>query len=212
MIFYRFTFLLCVNVLPQVEEEEYTSRTIQHFSSGLLTLPDGATLRSYLADKLNCDPMRITKKFTGACCLGRRVYNLRYRPQASHVETEMAKAEMDDLEKRFRMRVEHDQSRVPLARRQEMLLAEGPTGVSTLYPIQNAAAPWLQSFESAATMSANKPSIPLNFDGNLALGTPTNATNNNGWRFAGTVPSAAGQWLLQNTGSAEAALSSAPAQ
>lgn len=197
-------------MLPQVEEEEYTSRSIHYFSTGLLTLPEGATLRSYLADKLNCDPMRITKKFTGACCLGRRVYNSRDRPQPSHVETEMAKAEMDHLEKRFRMRVEHDQSGEPLARRQEMLLAERPTGASTLYPIQNAAAPWLQSFATAASMSANKPSIPLHFDGNLALGTPSNATNNNGWPFAGTVPSAAGQWLLQN--SAETALSSAPAQ
>jgi hypothetical protein len=194
-------------VLLQVEEEEYTSRTIQHFSTGLLTLPEGATLRSYLADKLNCDPMRITKKFTGACCLGKRVYNLRDRPMPSHVEIEMAKAEMNHLEKRFRMRVEHDQSGVPLARRQEMLLAERPTGVSASYPIQDAAAPWLQSFATPAAMSANKPSMPL-FDGNLARGTPTNATNNNSWPFAGTLPSPAGQWPLQN--SADAALSSPP--
>ena len=211
MTFERFIFLLCLYGLPQVEEEEYTSRTIQHFSAGLLTLPEGATLRSYLADKLNCDPMRITKKFTGACCLGRRVYNSRDRPQASHAETEMAKAEMDHLEKRFRMRVENDQSGVPLARRQEMLLAERPTGVSTLHPIQNAAAaPWLQSFPTTTAMSAKKPSTPLNFDGNPARGTPKNTTNNNGWPFATTVPSAPGQWVLQN--SAEAALSSAPAQ
>jgi hypothetical protein len=237
---YRFTYILTCYahlLLPQVEEEEYTSRIIQHFSAGLLTLPEGATLRSYLADKLNCDPMRITKKFTGACCLGKRVYNLRDRPQASHgVETEMAKAEVDHLEKRFRtMLVEqHGQQQSgggggggvhPLAsssRRQEMLLAEPPAGVNTIYhPIQqkNAAAScWLQSLAAAAApMSANTPSMPLNSaGGNLARGrgTPrTNATNNNGWSsFAGTTaPLAAGhhqQWLLQNSG--EAAFSSAP--
>jgi hypothetical protein len=60
----------------QGEEEQYTMRIIQHFRTGLLSLPDGHTLRSYLADKLTCDPMRITKKFSGASCLGKRVYNL----------------------------------------------------------------------------------------------------------------------------------------
>jgi hypothetical protein len=69
----------CAMVLIQVEEEEYTSRIIHYFISGLLTLPEGATLRSYLADKLNCDPMRITKKYAGASCLGRRVYHFRDR-------------------------------------------------------------------------------------------------------------------------------------
>jgi hypothetical protein len=63
-------------VVLKPEEEEYTMRIIQHFRTGLLSLPDGHTLRSYLAEKLNCDPMRITKKFSGASCLGKRVYNL----------------------------------------------------------------------------------------------------------------------------------------
>jgi hypothetical protein len=40
-----------------VEEEEYTARIIHHFSTGLLTLPEGTTLRAYLAERLNCDPM-----------------------------------------------------------------------------------------------------------------------------------------------------------
>ena len=40
-------------------------------------MPDGATLRSYLAEKLNCDPMRITKKFTGDLAIGKRVFALR---------------------------------------------------------------------------------------------------------------------------------------
>ena len=62
--------------LQKVEEEEYTSRIIHHFRAGLLTLPEGMTLRSYLASKLSCDPMRITKKFAGASCLGKRIYHL----------------------------------------------------------------------------------------------------------------------------------------
>jgi hypothetical protein len=55
------------------EEEDYAAILIEHFDSGLLSLPEGTTLRVYLAEQLNCDPMRITKKFTGQDCLGKRV-------------------------------------------------------------------------------------------------------------------------------------------
>lgn len=97
-------------LLFQVEEEEYTSRIIHYFISGLLTLPEGATLRSYLADKLNCDPMRITKKYAGASCLGRRVYHFRDRVHPTVGEIQVAKAELDHLEQRFRLRIEGRQS------------------------------------------------------------------------------------------------------
>jgi hypothetical protein len=128
----------------QLEEEEYTSRIIQYFSTGLLTLPDGATLRSYLAEKLNCDPMRITKKFTGACCLGRRAYHLRDRPRASPTEVEMARLDLQNLENRFRLRVEHEQSGLPLPPQHEVLAAQPSIPASlggrqgSLYPLPHA--------------------------------------------------------------------------
>jgi hypothetical protein len=37
----------------QAEEEEYTERIIQLFNSGLLPVPEGTTLRAFLAEKLN---------------------------------------------------------------------------------------------------------------------------------------------------------------
>lgn len=37
----------------QAEEEEYTQRIIDYFNEGLVPLPDGVTLRAYLADKLS---------------------------------------------------------------------------------------------------------------------------------------------------------------
>jgi hypothetical protein len=58
-----------------VEEEAYVARVIQDFNSGYLNAPAGTTLRSYLSDKLQCDPMRITKKFTGDACIGKRVFH-----------------------------------------------------------------------------------------------------------------------------------------
>lgn len=96
-----------------MEEEEYTSRIIHYFNTGLLTLPEGATLRSYLADKLNCDPMRVTKKYAGASCLGRRVYHFHNRPQPTVAQIQLAKAELDLLEQRFRQRVEEGRSGGP---------------------------------------------------------------------------------------------------
>jgi hypothetical protein len=58
-----------------VEEEAYVARVIQDFNSGYLKASAGTTLRTYLSDKLNCDPMRITKKFTGDACIGKRVFH-----------------------------------------------------------------------------------------------------------------------------------------
>ena len=63
------------------------------------------TLRAYLAEKLGCDPMRITKKYTGSSCLGKRVYNFDH-VQVSTEEIEKAKVELLRLEKAFRQKLE----------------------------------------------------------------------------------------------------------
>ena len=49
------------------EEECYANKIIDLFNKGLLNVSSGTTLRSYLSDRLSCDPMRITKKFAGMC-------------------------------------------------------------------------------------------------------------------------------------------------
>lgn len=63
--------ILALNNYPQ--EEEYANRLIQEFKSGLLPLTDGTTLRTFLSKLLNCDPMRISKKFVGSNCIGKQV-------------------------------------------------------------------------------------------------------------------------------------------
>lgn len=110
-------------ISSQLEEEEYTSRIIHYFSTGLLTLPEGSTLRSYLAEKLNCDPMRITKKYAGAACLGRRAYHYSERAQPTIAEIQLAKAQLDELEHRFRVRVEEGYSSAPLPSPSELILS-----------------------------------------------------------------------------------------
>ena len=89
----------------QMEEEEYATRFIHYFSSGLLTLPEGKTLRASLAEKLSCDPMRITKKYAGASCLGNKISRLCDRPKFSSQDIEMARMEIARLERRFQMRL-----------------------------------------------------------------------------------------------------------
>ncbi len=53
------------------EEENYSNRLISEFKLGLLPLTDGTTLRTFLSKLLNCDPMRISKKFVGSKCIGK---------------------------------------------------------------------------------------------------------------------------------------------
>ena len=55
------------------EEEAFALAAIRDFNSGYLDAPGGTTLRSYLSDRLQCDPMRITKKFTGDDSIGKKV-------------------------------------------------------------------------------------------------------------------------------------------
>lgn len=57
------------------EEEAYANAVVREFNSGYLDAPAGTTLRIYLSEKLQCDPMRITKKFTGNDSIGKRVFH-----------------------------------------------------------------------------------------------------------------------------------------
>eukprot|EP00547_Thalassionema_nitzschioides_P009435 CAMPEP_0194227504 /NCGR_PEP_ID=MMETSP0156-20130528/42892_1 /TAXON_ID=33649 /ORGANISM="Thalassionema nitzschioides, Strain L26-B" /LENGTH=514 /DNA_ID=CAMNT_0038959987 /DNA_START=1212 /DNA_END=2756 /DNA_ORIENTATION=- len=92
-----------------VEEEAYVARVIQDFNSGYLNAPAGTTLRSYLSEKLQCDPMRITKKFTGAACIGKRVFHPAVRCPSNTAAIDKAQAELDALERRWRRRLEIQQ-------------------------------------------------------------------------------------------------------
>ncbi len=88
-----------------MEEEEFATRFIHYFSSGLLCLPEGKTLRASLAEKLQCDPMRITKKYGGASCLGNKISKLCNRPRFLAQDIEMARLEIARLERRFHLRM-----------------------------------------------------------------------------------------------------------
>lgn len=114
-----------------VEEEAYVARVIQDFNSGFLDAPAGTTLRTYLSEKLQCDPMRITKKFTGDSCIGKRVFHPAVRSPSNAVAIDTAQvswlrtrlsasdfissyachiqSELNSLERRWRRRLELQQ-------------------------------------------------------------------------------------------------------
>jgi hypothetical protein len=182
-------------LLQQVEEEEYTSRIIHYFSTGLLTLPEGATLRSYLADKLNCDPMRITKKYAGASCLGRRVYHFRDRAQPTIAEIHLAKAELDHLEQRFRMRVEEGHSGIPLPPHPNMMMSMqqntqilAPNSASQGIAFQS----WLMGL--AATTTSGAPAA-------TTMAGPLQSAPSPAALWPMAAAASPGQWLLPSTSS-----------
>lgn len=87
------------------EEEAYVARVIRDFNAGYLAAPAGTTLRSYLSDKLHCDPMRITKKFTGDACIGKRVFHPVERDGTTGPVIDRAQADIRLLEERWRQRL-----------------------------------------------------------------------------------------------------------
>lgn len=89
------------------EEEAYASRLIVEFRAGLLPLTDGTTLRTFLSKLLNCDPMRISKKFVGSNCIGKQVFRRRSADVSNLTpeQIQRTRRELSELEKRFLDRV-----------------------------------------------------------------------------------------------------------
>ena len=83
------------------EEELFTAAVIREFERGMLACPAGTTLRSYLSEKLHCDPMRITKKFAGDASIGKRVFTPCKQTPELQEEARRVRAELRDMERRF---------------------------------------------------------------------------------------------------------------
>ncbi|KAJ1434205.1 hypothetical protein B484DRAFT_478169 [Ochromonadaceae sp. CCMP2298] len=89
------------------EEEYYANRLIYEFKLGLLPLTDGTTLRTFLSKLLNCDPMRISKKFVGQNCIGKQVFRRRQQDleKLTQEQIELSRKELAELERKFMERV-----------------------------------------------------------------------------------------------------------
>eukprot|EP01031_Cornospumella_fuschlensis_P024260 gene24260-29333_t len=80
-----------------VEEERYTEKVIMDFDNGTLNVAEGVTLRSYLSRVLNCDPMRITKKYTGSSSIGKRTFTPLPSTPENQTYIKMSQRDLEDL-------------------------------------------------------------------------------------------------------------------
>ncbi|RLN84528.1 hypothetical protein BBJ28_00003304 [Nothophytophthora sp. Chile5] len=87
------------------EESRYAAQLTNYFKEGLLPLERGTMLRLYLSQKLNCEPMRITKKFTGGECIGKQVFRPCSPTPEARVRLMQAQLELVSLEAAFVKRV-----------------------------------------------------------------------------------------------------------
>ena len=85
------------------EEESFANKLVLEFERGTLEdCEDGCTLRAYMARKLNCAPMRISKKFAGRC-IGKLVFNKKTsHPNTSHA-FEYENSELHQLEDLYKL-------------------------------------------------------------------------------------------------------------
>ena len=83
------------------EEELFAAAMIREFKRGMLACTAGTTLRSYLAKKLHCLPMRISKKFAGDASYEKCVFEPCMQTPELQEEALRVRAELLDMERRF---------------------------------------------------------------------------------------------------------------
>ena len=97
--------------------------------------------------------MRITKKFAGASCLSKKIHTLCERPQFTPQEIEAARIEIERLEERFLLRLEHGPGVVLPPMETKAPVSIG--GSSTLY--QNPCKPEQSSVPSSINPTQTMP-------------------------------------------------------
>jgi hypothetical protein len=90
-------------------EEEYANKIIECFNLGILSTKPGVTLRNYLSARLQCDPMRITKKYTGPSCIGKQIFQPRHESSSELDQEYIGKrlGELEECERRFHAQLEN---------------------------------------------------------------------------------------------------------
>ncbi|KAG7387413.1 hypothetical protein PHYPSEUDO_014176 [Phytophthora pseudosyringae] len=83
------------------EEEAFTNMIIHFFKRGLLDVEDGTSLRWYLAKRLNCEAMRVTKKLKGNSSIGKQIFRAMENTPANRQAIRRAREELAVVENRF---------------------------------------------------------------------------------------------------------------
>lgn len=83
------------------EEEAFTNMLIHYFKRGLLHVEDGTSLRWYLAKRLNCEAMRVTKKLKGNSSIGKQIFRALENTDESQLAITHAAEELAVVERHF---------------------------------------------------------------------------------------------------------------
>ncbi|KAE8986566.1 hypothetical protein PR003_g22830 [Phytophthora rubi] len=84
-----------------MEEEAFTNMIIHYFKRGLLDVEDGTSLRWYLAKRLNCEAMRVTKKLKGNSSIGKQIFRAMENTPPNRQAIRRAREELAVIEARF---------------------------------------------------------------------------------------------------------------
>ncbi|KAF1330808.1 hypothetical protein FI667_g4733, partial [Globisporangium splendens] len=83
------------------EEEAFTNTIIHYFKRGLLNVEDGTSLRWYLAKRLNCEAMRVTKKLKGNSSIGKQIFRALENTEENREAIAQANSELAIVENLF---------------------------------------------------------------------------------------------------------------
>jgi hypothetical protein len=73
------------------DEHKYANMMMKQFQMGALPLVDGLHLRGFIANLLQCDPLRVTKKYSGHAIGKQNFYYQRHKSYCYNLHTKMQK-------------------------------------------------------------------------------------------------------------------------
>lgn len=83
------------------EEKAYVDLLMKDFKEGVLPLPEGKTLRSFIAEEIGCKPKRISKKFANTNYNGKLPFTKAASGTATPKEVQKKKERREELKRRF---------------------------------------------------------------------------------------------------------------
>ena len=97
-------------------EEDYAAKLIEIFKHGLVPgLSEGCTLKAFLASKLHCAPMRISKKFSGSS-VGKMIFSAQTQnPSYSEEMLKRLRSELERSENMYLSEIEGEQREAAMA-------------------------------------------------------------------------------------------------
>lgn len=89
------------------EEMAYAEGLIDEFKAGNLALPDGTSLRQFLAKMLNCSPKRISKRYEGNNYSKGRKFYVKSNEKMDPMEAQSRRRRLNDLERQYKQKLMH---------------------------------------------------------------------------------------------------------